>query len=400
MSSTARPDHLERLLRACRYWLTEEPGDAPLGDPEDWADFGRFAYFHDLDPLLHQLSGVDELAWERRLPPRLRGQWEAAYYRNFVYNTELLDRLAPILEGAARAGLPLRVFKGPITATRGWLDPALRVMADVDLLCRQPDLPQLTAIAGDFGFQPEEQTASHHVALRHRSLPAALELHYRLYEVFDEPEDFLDELWAEEASVEVDGRTLPALTPELAVVLDVAHLLHHDLQLNLKPLLDLSATLWRQRDSIDWTRLQALLERTDLEPEFCSLRALLSHTLGLPAPGETPVNPPDPALSEPLVARLLSPDRLHELGPMSGPHRRGTWRDTLGYAWSRLVPPLDQLRATSGTTSRAGALAALPRHVRQTLGRAIRRWRRSTPALEGASLKATLFERRAAQLRR
>jgi len=65
----------------------------------------------------------------------------------------------------------------------GWVDPTLRIMADVDLFCREGDLPRLAELARQLGFETGEQTATHHLALRHGSLPGSLELHFQLYDV-------------------------------------------------------------------------------------------------------------------------------------------------------------------------------------------------------------------------
>lgn len=395
----ARREHLGWLLRACRYWLTEEPGDAPAADPPGWRALAEFAYFHDLDPLLHHLAADSRLGIAARLPARVARQWESAYYQNFVFNTELLDLAGQLVAGCGRLGIDLRVFKGPVTLARGWLDPALRVMADVDLICHRRDLPRLAELARALGFETGEQTAAHHLALRHRALPASIELHFRLYDVVARPERLLERLWSRPDRVEVDGRRLPAPGPELAAVIDLAHLLEHDLQLGLRPLLDLSATLWRQRRALDRELLAELLAEADLEPEFRQLNALLSETLGLPALSDlsaAPVELPD-GLERALVERLLSADRLHRVGALAGPHRRAGARATGRYLLRRLLPPLEQLQAMSGAETRTRALLAYPAHVLATVRRGTARWRAAGARPAGASLKAELQRRRQAR---
>ncbi len=391
-----RGEHLRWLLGACRFWLTGEIAGAAAAEPVDWEARASFCYFHDLDPLLHHLAADSRLGLEGELPARVRRQWEAAYYQNFVFNTELLDLLEAFLDGCRRAGLEVRVFKGPVTLARGWLDPALRIMADADLLCRREDLSGLADIARALDFETGAQTAVHHLVLEHRRLPASLELHFQLYDVFQRPEPILERLWAPPARVEVDGRELPAAAPELAAVLDVAHLLQHDLQLNLKPLLDLSATLWRQRHDLDAGLFRELLDEADLTPEFEVIDTLLTKTLGLPTlPGfTTPSAGPPPELEGALTARLLAPDSLHLVGALAGPHRRGSALGTVRYLLGRIAPPLAQLQAMSGARSRSRALLALPGHALATARRGLARWRKGGVRGGADSLKRRLFERR------
>ncbi len=391
-----RRRHLRWLLDSCRFWLTGLETDAPATDPEDWRELAAFVYFHDLDPLLHHLAGSDRLDLGERVPARVRQQWESAYYRNFVFNIELVDLVETFLDAAEREGLQARVFKGPVTIARGWFDPALRVMADVDLICRQRDLPRLAEIARILDFEAGPQTAVHHLALKHRTLPAALELHFQLYDVIAQPATLLERLWAEPAWVEVDGRKLPAPPPELALILDAGHLLQHDLQLNLRPFLDLSATLWRQRDTLDPELIDELLRTADLEPEYRSILGLLDRVLGLPVPTRLSGGgqAPPAALAGALEARLLAPDRLDRIGALAGPHRRGGAGSTLSYVLRRLLPPLEQLQAMSGSRSRTRALGAYPAHAAATVGRALRRWRSSGAGGAEASLKNDLFRRR------
>lgn len=391
--------HLDWLLAACRFWLTGAPPDAPTHDPEDWDQLASFCYFHDLDPLLHHLAAPARLDLEPRLPARVRRQWESSYYRNFVFNTELLDLVASFLAGCSSASVETRVFKGPVTAARGWIDPALRIMADVDLFCRANDLPRLAELARQLGFEAGEQTATHHLALRHGSLPGSLELHFELYDVLDESGGLFEELWSEPSFVDLEKRRLPALDPPLATVFDLAHLLQHDLQVNLRQILDLAATLWRQRDELDRSRLRALLAEADLAPEF-ELTVAMLERLGLPvADGllSDPRPPQTTALTASVVQRLLTAEQLDRGGLLAGPHRRDGAVATASYMVKRLLPPLGQLQAMTGASSRGRALLGYPAHVVATLRRGARRWRKGggqPGASRGFSLKGELFRRR------
>ena len=390
-----RGELLEWLLACCRAWLAPGPETSDRWSPE-WPARAAFAWHHDLEPLLHHLASV-ERALLHEAPSAVRERWEAAYYRNYVFNTELVELTADLAARAREAGTELLVFKGPVTAARGWGDLALRVMADVDLLCRPADLPRLSELARALGLVDGEQTSAHHVVLRHPTLPASFELHHRHYDVVSHlPEEWA---WSTIETVDVGEVSLPALPVEAAAVIDVAHLVEHDLQLSLKPLLDLAATLRRQAPRFDGARFAELLGDARLTLAFDRLMTLLEGTLGLPLPaGLASSRSPHPqALSRDLLERLRHPDQLHVLGPREGPHRRDGAVATLAYGARRLFPSVDELKAIRGTRSTLAALAGWPAHAAATLGRATARWRasRGTPSRPAtASLKAEVVSAR------
>lgn len=381
---------LDWLLAACRSWLgagaTGGP-DEPCGelDPDLLA---RMAFTHNLEPLLFAL-GRDGRLPPGDVPAALAARWEKIYFQNYVFNERLLASLERLLDGVRRSGLAVAVFKGPVTAARAYGDPALRIMHDVDLLVRERDLEPLCRLAREAGYDAAAETSVYHLALADPRLGLGLELHFDLYGFLAERAALLESVLAAPATISLDGRELPAPPPEEGLLLEVAHLVNHDLRVNLKPWLDLAALLGDER--LDRPRLAALAGRHDLRREVELLTALAADLFGL---GETvrtgPVGaePAELAAAAERVRGLLLGDgggpssALAEAAARAGPAAR------LGYLRRLLFPPLSHLRAVAGSPSRAAALGALARHLAATAGRGWRNWRRAGLARGGGGRPA------------
>ncbi|MDX1503696.1 MAG: nucleotidyltransferase family protein [Thermoanaerobaculia bacterium] len=360
------------LVAACRSWLGgPKPGPPP-------AEVGRMAFLHQLGPVLHDAARRGRLDLEGA-PERVRRQWRETLFRNYIFNAELLAVGSALVREARDAGVPLAVFKGPVTAARSYGALELRIMADLDLLCREDDLGTVAGLAVGHGFRPAPQTGDYHLGFAHPDLGAGLELHFELYDRLAGGPALLEEILGRPDAVEIDGVALPAPPVEIALTLDLAHLVHHDYRLPLRSLLDLAAGLASTAAPADPVRLAAAVRRGGLEGELSRLLALFAETLAWPLP------PPIARLAAPsgdlagfagpLLDRLASPGAPERRPLLGGPHSKGSAAATGRYLLRRLFPPLRRLQALYGTRTAAGALRHLPGHVARTLRRGLDRWR-------------------------
>lgn len=162
--AAAPPDPAVAVAEAVAGWLLPE-GSAGLADQTaDWGDAewaaARYAALvHGIAPLL-----ADRLAhgaaWAA-LDPGLRGYLAEQRALNGRRLALIRADLAAILAAAADAGVAALPLKGAVLAEHYYPDPALRPMADLDLLVRPEELPRLDAAMARLGFAVAEETPRH-----------------------------------------------------------------------------------------------------------------------------------------------------------------------------------------------------------------------------------------------
>lgn len=374
-------------------WVRQAAGRLlGAGEPApatDWAAVGEAARRHNLEPLLFELAERDLLS----VPPESRATWEGQYYRNQIFNLSLFDTLAGTLEAASRDGAEPVVIKGPVAVARRLGDPGLRVMVDIDLLCRQADLESLVRAAISSGFQAVGENATYHLALQHPELGAGLELHFDLYDVIAERATFIGEVFRNAEQLDLDGRSIVAPSRPADLVLQLAHILQHDQRLDLRHWLDFAQAAMAPLDEAERAELGRLLALSDLEPEFEENLGISGRLFGVEhGLRQEQATQVEPEIWEAVLASLLDLEDTRAL--LSGARMHPGWWGRASYAARLLVPSPRRWRALAATEG-TGVGKALIRH----LGRAADRGRRKLAnrdraAAPGESPRARLFERR------
>jgi hypothetical protein len=387
--ASSRQSAFAALLDACRLWLGTSTSGA-LGDPQlDWERFGQLAFVHNLEPLLHFLQAEDRLqAWAP--PGSLRERWEKAYFDNFVFNTRALEIIQPFCEACDRQQIRIAFFKGPVIAARVFSDSALRVMVDLDVLCREQDLEHLVQLADSAGFGGGHENAVYHLSLTHRETPLLLELHFKPYDFLPSPETVLANL-LESVEPCVHGEfVFPALPPHLETAMEIAHLVNHDLRVNLKPLLDLAGGVHTLGASAPLGRT---LATWDLEPEATIIADLLEKLFSIEAPFAGPLPTSGAAILETALARIEQVD-LEERPALGELAVRPGLLTKLDYLRRLLGPSRRRLRAASAQSESASRGARLT-HLRRTFRRGWNKLSRAGLAsASDASIKRELLRRR------
>lgn len=371
MYETPEAASFQWLLGACGAWLQARTGsDARTARRRDrpGAATGNviitLADHHGVAALLCPPDADDDP--DDPVSPLLRARSEEAYYGTRIRNAEALDVLARVLEACRLAGKDVRILKGPAALAAVYKDIGLRPMADLDLLCRPDDLVAVARIARTVGFTGGSLYL-HQVSLAYGGTSGGtLDLHFRLHQGVAGAAAFLDDVWAHPASAAIEEWTLPVLTAEQHLVFDVAHCVHHGLDVRLKQLVDIAGRLREDAGRLDPDHLAWLLTVTGQLDAFLILRAVAERWFGVPVPNPL-VALVSPALTERTQQSVdryetrmrrtaLSVDQSSRhlaargLRDASGPGAK------LRYTWERLVPPLEALQAaTNGHTRRAAA---------------------------------------------
>lgn len=215
-------------------WL-HTPPVTPLGwDNTTWEEARWAIAVHGIAPLLyHRLHTTSSWAF---IAPDMR-QWLREQYNFNKERAHLLkNELVAILAAAQEAQIPVVPLKGSAALFTLYANtPALRPMADMDLLVRSADEARFTEILYGLGYLPDENTPRHrtfaHPAAQkvvytrgeHPNNPRGIQLHTRVNEQFwGSRLDVTDALW--QGSVTAFGSAYGWLSSPVGLM---QHLLVH-----------------------------------------------------------------------------------------------------------------------------------------------------------------------------
>ena len=216
-------------------WLTENEPSEPQWSPEMWETFKLVCHVHGVASLLHET---------------LRGSaWISDSLRDWLADQRALNRqrialmqreLTQVLDLFAANNLPVMPLKGSILAAEFYKDPALRPMADLDLLIKPADQDNAEMLLDSLNY---ERTLVHwkHIELckadnhqvvsklcEHPDNPRKVELHLYCRESFGGPEvDLTETMWANSAKGILLGRPAILPRPEALWLHSLVHCTYH-----------------------------------------------------------------------------------------------------------------------------------------------------------------------------
>lgn len=252
---------VEPLLTCLRL----EPDDLKLAQLQslpaaEWEialDLGRR---HGLAPLL--FWQVKNIAARTNLPEARLAELRLSFRNSAARSLLIYRELAVILSALQPAGIPLILLKGLHLAKFVYPDPALRPMADIDLLLRHGDLLQAAQILQGLGysylreFNPGRETRKHqHIPPLCQAGKAPVELHWHITAPGSLLRVDLDGLWLRSRPAEVGGFPVQLLAPEDLLLHLSLHVVHHELNGGLKRIYDIAALLSAQGPQLDWAQV-------------------------------------------------------------------------------------------------------------------------------------------------
>ncbi len=327
----------------------------------DWQTVLAIARRHALAPLLfHALRSMD-------VPQGARETLRQAYYATAARNLRLYRRLGELLAAFAAAGHEVLLLKGAYLAEFAYGNPALRPMADLDLLARPQVVPALLETLASQGYVAISSAwgASLRHAVPYRGPDGTLiEIHDRLFETVAASGEETDALWARAIAVSLPEFAARALCPEDALVHLAMHTaMQHGFDNGLLPFLDARQIVERHGAAMDWPALRTRSEAWGAARAVRLVLRLADRYFGLTLPQETfalfPPCPEEMAAAERLVVRAYGENTgvTEDLARLFG--ERGL-RARIRLLRQRLVPP-----SRSGTPPVARTIA-----MRRSLARA------------------------------
>ena len=256
---------------AQRAWIAHLRGEArpnlrPLTDRQ-WSCVAEEAVRHRLRGLTYRLLADGPLA--EQMPADVRDKLRSPYVSIAIRNALLFRQTAQMARELSVRGIPVMLLKGMHLSRFVYAEPALRSMADVDIMVRREQLAEAEQVFLDRGFGPlprpnleEFCTWSNHLARLQKTGAPVVELHWGIERPSSPFRIDLDGLWARSCVVTLEGAPVHVLSPEdLLLHLSLHCAYHHRLDHSaLRGLVDVKAVVVKHANDIDW---KALTERAN-----------------------------------------------------------------------------------------------------------------------------------------
>ena len=226
----------------------------------EWADLEQTANIQRVGALLHYcLQQAPETCTR---PPDVVCKSLADTYRQSVLrNLFLATELAELAQALQARNIPCLALKGMHLAHDIYPEIGTRQMDDIDLLVPRALLAEAVQVTGELGYITREpmdvETWSadvHHLPRMFNNNNTVLELHWNItwpkdrYALSD-----LDGLWDRAAPIEgARGQVLGLCPEDLILHLCIHASYQHLFYTGLRPVCDISATIARYCDALDW----------------------------------------------------------------------------------------------------------------------------------------------------
>jgi hypothetical protein len=340
------------FLRLClqarwRPEALEEAREVVADDVLDWEGLLTTARGGGVAPLLYDVTREQNL-----LPSPLEARLRTDYFATARRNVLLFDELERVLGGLEAAGVPAIVLKGAALAEAVYGNPAVRPMADVDLLVREEHVPSaLRALAAaNYRAIPPRAYRCEVLARKPGETNAVIELHWSLFVPFYYQYSVpMDWFWATALPLELGGASTRMLGPEAQLLHLCGHLLlHHGgaQEAGHLWLYDLAAVISRYEPRLDWDDLVGRAQAYDLVLPLQRILPRVSETWRAPIPIgvlERVANLRPSRTERQIVERLGEGQQPAMQRLWSGLGDLPGWWLRLRFAWRNLFPPAGYL---------------------------------------------------------
>jgi hypothetical protein len=254
----------------------------------DWARLLALAEEHGVEG--HLAASLRELEGAL-VPPEIKQRLADRKRAQTFFTLRLNAELFRLLEQFRSNGIGAVAIKGPVLAVQAYGDPAMRSYGDLDLLVRQRDIRRATELMSTTGFAPAVPLS----AIDAGKIPGQylfskpdskliVELHNDFTLRYFPRRLPLEEFFARQIRVRVDGQAVPALSVEDELVLICIHGAKH-LWERLMWIADVAALVSRQT-SMDWQRLADSASAVKAESMLHTGLRLASDLLRVQLPGK------------------------------------------------------------------------------------------------------------------
>jgi len=234
------------------------------------------------------------------VPPAVRQRLGEKYRKQAIRNARMYEQLGQVLDAAGRRDVALLLLKGSYLSRWLYGNIALRPSGDIDVLCREADIPALIDVLQGIGFEKTRIPARGRIEIQEimkisKHLPPFvkrgwlnLEVHTNLAEFYLDHDVSADEIWQRAVPLDWKNRNVWALDPEDQLLHLSAHLIGH--QERRVPILtwycDIHEFVRRLRPAFNWEAVLRRANKLGLEEELYNLWGRLSGLWETPFPKE------------------------------------------------------------------------------------------------------------------
>jgi len=197
------------------------------------------------------------------MPPKIERDFKKIYLTNAARNATIFYHLSKLLKHLQENHIPVVVLKGAALAADIYPLPSLRIMYDVDLLLKKPDVALVDSLLLDLGYIPQpydklQEERAHHIYINPTRL-FSLEIHWLLASANSPTTVDIMKIWQRARALRVeDAQALTLSSEDLIQHLCIHTLSHHNFcpSLELRNVYDLWAIIEKHgSDKIDWDYL-------------------------------------------------------------------------------------------------------------------------------------------------
>jgi hypothetical protein len=373
----------DRLLLLCARGRFDDEVratvEALLGQEVDWQRLLAVAALHRLLPhLYYRLRELDHTL----LPAPVMDRLKSNYYANLRRSLWLQHELLQVIQQLRRQGIEVIVLKGGALAWTVYPNPALRPMADLDLLVRPEEMARVGPALEALGFHRSASLPAHMVAFQEafgggvewvcerNGVKVALDIQHDLVGV-DWCRGALsieaDALWQAACPLPLNGIQARQLSAEDTLIHLCLHpALHHGYAFAFSGYVDIDRLVWQVGSDPFWTRLLERVGRFQVRTVVYGGLLAAHRLLATPVPPEVLAELAPRGARLHLLRRLAPLDRdadLQEAGkPVTGVRQMllyamlmDRWQDAGRMLWSILFPDPDWLAARYGLNGRGRA---------------------------------------------
>ena len=245
---------------------------------------------HELRSLTYRLLADDATL---RAPASILETLRPQYVQTAIRNAHLFRHTSQLTKALSARGIPVMLLKGMHLARYLYAEPALRSMADVDIMVPRDGLAEAEQVFLDHGYGPTPRPDlaefcrwSNHLAKLIKPNAPVFEVHWSIERPTSPFRIDLDGLWTRSRGSTLDGAPVQLLSPEdLVLHLALHSSYHHRFDRSaLKGMLDIHTVIVRHAADIDWDVLTTRAAEWGASGFLYSTLRLTSEILGTQVP--------------------------------------------------------------------------------------------------------------------